>query len=89
MQQLGGFSILDLSRQKNEVPFGCSTEHWITGDSDEAMAGKKALALYFSAHWCPPCRGFTPQLAQWYEKDRDFVDAGDTFEEVHTENLDI
>ena len=27
-----------------------------------AIAGKKAVGLYFSAHWCPPCRGFTPQL---------------------------
>jgi len=32
----------------------------------DALAGKKAIALYFSAHWCPPCRGFTPQLAQGY-----------------------
>lgn len=33
----------------------------------EALQDKKALALYFSAHWCPPCRGFTPQLAEWYK----------------------
>jgi nucleoredoxin len=25
------------------------------------------LGLYFSAHWCPPCRGFTPTLASWYK----------------------
>ena len=29
----------------------------------------KIVGLYFSAHWCPPCRAFTPQLAKWY---RDF-----------------
>ena len=32
----------------------------------EALAGKKHVGIYFSAHWCPPCRGFTPKLAEWY-----------------------
>lgn len=34
--------------------------------TSDALAGKGAIALYFSAHWCPPCRGFTPKFAQWY-----------------------
>jgi len=38
-------------------------------DTTSALAGKGAVALYFSGHWCPPCRGFTPQLAEWYTKD--------------------
>ena len=32
------------------------------------MLYPQVLGLYFSAHWCPPCRGFTPELAKWYTK---------------------
>jgi len=35
-------------------------------NTSEALAGKGAVAIYFSGHWCPPCRGFTPKLAEWY-----------------------
>lgn len=34
--------------------------------TQEALSGKTAVGIYFSAHWCPPCRGFTPKLAEWY-----------------------
>lgn len=27
----------------------------------------KTLALYFSAHWCPPCKAFTPKLVETYK----------------------
>jgi len=34
--------------------------------TSEALEGATAVGLYFSAHWCPPCRGFTPKLATMY-----------------------
>ena len=40
-----------------------------TAKTEEVLADAKAVALYFSAHWCPPCRGFTPELAKWYTDD--------------------
>lgn len=36
--------------------------------TEEALSGKTAVGIYFSAHWCPPCRGFTPKLAEMYTK---------------------
>merc|ERR1712216_233195 len=35
--------------------------------SRDALNGK-VVGLYFSAHWCPPCRGFTPRLVEAYKK---------------------
>jgi nucleoredoxin len=35
---------------------------------DEAVAKKKLIAFYFSAYWCGPCRKFTPQLVEYYNR---------------------
>merc|ERR1711890_168665 len=36
-------------------------------DTEAALGGKDNILVYFSAHWCPPCRGYTPQLSDAYK----------------------
>ena len=47
--------------------------------ASDAFAGCDAVGVYFSAHWCPPCRGFTPILSERY---RALKDAGKKVEIV-------
>ena len=35
--------------------------------TSQALAGKTIIGLYFSGHYCPPCRKFTPLLDQVYK----------------------
>lgn len=43
----------------------------------------KYVALYFSAHWCPPCRSFTPKLRKVYLM---LLASGKPFEIVYVSN---
>jgi len=49
----------------------------LLGDELMNKVGGKTFGLYFSAHWCPPCRGFTPKLVENYNK---LKEAGKDFE---------
>jgi len=39
------------------------------GKAEPFKSGEKPkfTAIYYSAHWCPPCRAFTPKLVEWYK----------------------
>jgi len=40
-----------------------------TGITDSSFMKKGyVICLYFSAHWCPPCKSFTPILANFYKE---------------------
>ena len=34
------------------------------------MLGGKTIGIYFSAHWCPPCRSFTPKLVKFRDANK-------------------
>ena len=37
-----------------------------SGSTTSLLKDTKLVALYFSAHWCPPCQKFTPMLKEFY-----------------------
>ena len=41
----------------------------------QVLADTPVLAFYFSAHWCPPCRQFTPVLARVHAQARQAASA--------------
>lgn len=36
----------------------------------DSLKKAKYVAVYFSAHWCPPCRKFTPELVKFTNENR-------------------
>merc|ERR1712100_130950 len=54
----------------NEAFLELFGEHLLTKHglkpTQEVLGGKSAIGIYFSAHWCLPCRLFTPELADMY-----------------------
>lgn len=35
-------------------------------ETSQVLEDAEVIGFYFSAHWCPPCRAFTPILAKVY-----------------------
>ena len=42
----------------------------VVAAADDVLAGKEIIAVYYSAHWCPPCRKFTPELVKFYNENK-------------------
>lgn len=75
-------------QQTKEAPKASDAIHELFGDelrnarkkkvSTDALAGK-TIGIYFSAHWCPPCRAFTPSLVEFHNN---MTEQGKPFEIV-------
>ena len=48
--------------------FGNNFESKDGTNNGSSLQSAQLIGIYFSAHWCPPCRNFTPVLAEFYNK---------------------
>ena len=63
-----GSSIFGSSQIKDITPFLPPEFESSNGKvTKEDVLSNDIIGVYFSAHWCGPCRAFTPRLAQFYK----------------------
>jgi nucleoredoxin len=65
---------------KNLVQFSADRMKRVQKDE---LSAKDYYAIYYSAHWCPPCRKFTPQLVSFYNS---YSKRNDNFEIIFVSN---
>ena len=51
---------------ENKVGSSQSLEVWSRNPVSTLFIIQDLVLYYFSAHWCPPCRQFTPMLSDFY-----------------------
>ena len=54
-----------------EALIGSTLENPSSSPEPFSTKGVGCVGLHFSAHWCPPCRQFTPALVDFYNKHKD------------------
>ena len=66
----GGDKAAPAAKASDEL-YGLFGDELVNAEKDDvpvdALAGK-TIGIYFSAHWCPPCRAFTPQLVKFHNE---------------------
>ena len=81
---------LQLEALKELFPEGIMDAHGKPADLDK-LSGK-AVGVYFSAHWCPPCRTFTPKLVKYRDENQDHFEvvfvSSDRTPEAHKEYME-
>lgn len=62
---LGSFPALHAEETGLAALFPTKLQDASGKEVDPASLKGKTVGLYFSAHWCPPCRAFTPSLVKF------------------------